>query len=75
MHCPVPARGAHCTRLQARHLSPLAAFVLPTVVIGYGFVIPHSCFAGVNALTIGFATTLAGACLTYILGVRGALRR
>jgi hypothetical protein len=55
-------------------MSPLAAFLLPTVVIGFGFVIPHSCIAGINALTIGFATTLLGASLTYIMGVRGALR-
>ena len=74
MQNTVPVQGAYCVRLRARHLSPLAAFLLPTVVIGYGFVIPHSCIAGVNALTIGFATTLLGASLTYIMGVRGALR-
>jgi hypothetical protein len=75
MHCPIPSRAARCTRLQARDLGPLAAFALPTVVIGYGVVIPHSCIAGMNALTIGFATTILGACITYVLGVRGALRR
>jgi hypothetical protein len=53
----------------------LAAFVVPTVVIGYGFVIPNSCIAGINSLTIGFATTVLGACVTYVVGVRGALRR
>jgi SAM-dependent methyltransferase len=31
---------------------PLAGFVIPTVVIGYGFVIPRSCIAGVNELTL-----------------------
>ena len=52
---------------------PLVGFVVPTVVIGYGFVIPRSCIAGVNELTVGFATTVIGACVTYILGVRAAL--
>jgi hypothetical protein len=74
MQNPVPAQGAYCVRLRARHIAPLAAFVLPTVVIGYGFVIPRSCIAGLNALTIGFATTVLGACVSYIVGVRGALR-
>jgi hypothetical protein len=62
------------SRFRARHLVPLAGFVLPTVVIGYGFVIPRSCIAGVNELTIGFATTVLGACIAYVLGVRAALR-
>jgi hypothetical protein len=53
---------------------PLIAFVVPTLVIGFGLVIPRSCIAGVNELTIGFAVTMAGACLTYWLGV-GAARR
>jgi hypothetical protein len=44
------------------------------VIIGYGFVIPRSCIAGVNELTIGFATTILGACVTYVAGVRAALR-
>jgi hypothetical protein len=43
------------------------------VVIGYGFVIPRSCIAGVNELTIGFATSIVGACVTYVLGIRSAL--
>ena len=60
--------------MKPRHWMPLVGFVLPTVVIGYGFVIPRSCIAGVNELTIGFATTVAGACLTYLLGVRSVLR-
>ena len=60
--------------MKARHLMPLVGFVLPTVLIGYGFVIPRSCIAGVNELTIGFATTILGACVTYVVGVRAALR-
>lgn len=51
----------------------MIGFVVPTVVIGYGVVIPRSCIAGVNELTIGFATTVLGACVTYVLGLRVAL--
>jgi hypothetical protein len=54
---------------------PLVGFVLPTVIIGYGFVIPRSCIAGVNELTIGFGTTIVGACVTYVLGIRAAVPR
>jgi hypothetical protein len=60
--------------MNLRLLWPLVGFVVPTVVIGYGFVIPRSGIAGVNELTIGFATTIAGACVTYVMGVRAALR-
>ncbi len=58
--------------IRARRYVPLAGFVIPTVVIGYGFVIPRSCIAGVNELTIGFATTILGAILTYVAGLRMA---
>ena len=47
---------------------------LPTVIIGYGFVIPPSCIAGFNDLTIGFATSIVGACVTYVVGLRLVLR-
>ena len=60
--------------MKPRHLLPLVGFVVPTVLIGYGIVIPRSCIAGVNELTIGFATTILGACITYVVGVRSALR-
>jgi hypothetical protein len=43
---------------KTRHFVSLVGFVVPTVVIGYGFVIPRSCIAGVNELTVGFATTI-----------------
>jgi hypothetical protein len=42
----------------------------PDAVIGYGIVIPRSCIAGTNDLTVGFATTVIGACATYYFGVR-----
>ena len=54
---------------------PLIGFVVPTLAIGFGFLIPRSCIAGVNELTIGFATTVAGACLTYWLGLNAARRQ
>ena len=71
--CPVPVNPRGKRPFTFKHAAPLAGFVLPTVVIGYGFVIPRSCIAGVNELTIGFATTILGACVTYVLGVRSAL--
>lgn len=60
--------------MNARLWIPLAGYVVPTAVIGYGFVIPRSCIAGVNDLTIGFALSIVGACLTYVAGVKLALR-
>jgi hypothetical protein len=60
--------------MKLRPWTPLLGFVLPTLIIGYGFVIPRSCIAGANELTIGFATTVAGASLTYWVGVRTVLR-
>jgi len=60
--------------LRLGHLTHLIGFALPTVVIGFGFVIPRSCIAGVNQLTIGFASTIVGACVAYVFGVRSALR-
>ena len=60
--------------MKARYLVPLVSFVVPTMAIGYGFVIPHSCIAGVNQLTIAFATNVLGACITYVLGIRTILK-
>ena len=56
--------------MKAKYFFPLLGFVIPTLVIGYGFVIPASCIAGINGLTVGFATTVVGACATYWAGVR-----
>jgi len=60
--------------MRLRYLTPLLGFVVPTVAIGYGVVIPRSCIAGVNELTLGFATTVVGACVTYWLGIRAVIR-
>lgn len=75
--CPIPARACPASQ-RRRHLLrvwlPLAMFAVPTVVIGYGFVIPGSCIAGLNGLTLGFGTTVLGACMSYAAGVRAALK-
>ena len=60
--------------VRASDLTPLVGFVVPNVVIGFGYVIPRSPIAGVNDLTIGFAVTIVAAVVTYIAGVRRALR-
>ena len=61
--------------VRASDLTPLVGFVVPNVVIGFGFVIPRSPIAGVNELTIGFGITIAAAVITYVVGIRRALRR
>ncbi len=61
--------------LTFRHCLPLLGFVVPTAGIGFGVVIPRSCIAGVNELTLGFAASIAAACVTYLMGVRLALRQ
>ncbi len=60
--------------MKLRYFYPLIGFVAQTIVVAYCFVIPKSCIAGVNPLSIGFAGTVAGASLTYYFGIRAALR-
>ncbi len=60
--------------MKRKHFYPLAGFALPTLVIAYGVVIPGSCIAGWNEHSIGFGTTVLGACLTYVTGLRAVLR-
>jgi hypothetical protein len=60
--------------MKPRYLYPLIGFVVPTLCISYGFVIPKSCIAGINELTIGFATTVLGAGVTYWIGIRAVER-
>jgi SAM-dependent methyltransferase len=59
---------------KVRPYLPLLGFVVPTVVLGYGVVIPGSCIAGVNELTVGFGTTILGAIFTYLAGQRAVKR-
>jgi hypothetical protein len=67
--------GEENAEMRFRHFYPLVGFVLQTLIIGYCFVIPQSCIAGFNKLSIGFGGTVLGASLTYFFGVRAALRR
>ena len=60
--------------LRFRHFVPLVGFVVPTAGIGYGVVIPRSCIAGWNELTIGFAVSILSASITYFLGLRAVVR-
>ena len=71
---PMPGAPARGRSLRANDLTPLLGFVVPNVVIGFGYVIPRSPIAGVNQLTIGFGITIVAAVVTYIAGVRRALR-
>lgn len=54
---------------------PLVLHLIPTLGIGYFLVIPNSCIAGVNELTIGFAAANLGFVLAYVGGVRLALKK
>lgn len=75
--CPVPAADCPAAKKRRQLLRlwlPLVMFALPTVVIAYGFVISSSCIAGFNSLTFGFGTTVVGACMSYVAGVRAARR-
>lgn len=58
---------------RVRPYIPLIGFVVPTVVVGYGLVIPRSCIAGINELSVGFGTTIVGAIFTYLAGQRAIL--
>ncbi len=60
---------------RVRFFLPLAAFLVPTAIVGFGFVIPRSCIAGVNEQSVGFALSLVGASIAYWQGVRFALHR
>jgi hypothetical protein len=73
--CPSPQPHRPDVRLRWRDLLPLVGFLAPTAAIGYGVVLPRSCAAGLNELTIGFASTLAGVAVTYVLGLRSVLSR
>ena len=56
------------------HFYPLLGFLIPTLVIGFGVVIPGSCIAGVNQQSVGFGMTLLGASIAYWQGIRLAVR-
>ncbi|MCI0403412.1 MAG: hypothetical protein L0212_07805 [Acidobacteria bacterium] len=59
-----------CARsLTLRHFYPLLGFLIPTLIVAYGVVIPRSCIAGVNEQTVGFAMALLGAAIAYSQGI------
>ena len=49
--------------------------LIPTLGVGFFVVIPRSCIAGVNELTIGFAVANLGFALSYLAGIRLARKR
>ena len=53
---------------------PLVTFVVPTVIIGFGVLIPRSCIAGFNELSLGFGSTVFFASVSYVVGIRAALK-
>lgn len=55
--------------------APLVMHLIPTLGIGYFVVIPQSCIAGVNELTIGFAAANLGFVLSYVAGLRLAAKQ
>lgn len=67
-------RYLHRGAMKVRYYLPLVGYVVPTVAIGYGLVIPGSSIAGWNQFTVGFASAIVGAAVTYVVGVRLALR-
>jgi hypothetical protein len=60
--------------MKLTHFVPLILFVVPSLIIGYGFVLPRHGVAPLSELSIGFAGTVLGAAITYLVGVRRALR-
>jgi hypothetical protein len=56
-----------------RRYLPLVAHAVPTLAIGFGWVIPRSCIAGWNALTVGFALSVVSTAVAYVLGQRVAV--
>jgi ABC-type Fe3+ transport system permease subunit len=72
--CKVRTGPPNHAPMRLRHFWPLVGFVVPTVVIGFGYVIPKSCIAGINELSLGFLSSVVGACVTYWAGVRSVLR-
>ncbi|MGH9886194.1 MAG: hypothetical protein ACREBE_11735 [bacterium] len=73
--CPLPSPGQSRACIRPRHFFPLVGFRVPTIAIAYGIVLPRNGVAGISELSVGFATTLLGAVITYIIGVAVAVRR
>ena len=52
----------------------LLSHLIPTIVIGFGFVIPGSCIDGINQYTLGFISSIIGYIPTFYFGVYLARR-
>lgn len=65
--------GSHARSRLALY-APLLMHVIPTLIIGLGFVIPQSCIAGVNPFSIGFVLTVLGFVPAYLAGIALARR-
>lgn len=53
---------------------PLIGHVVPTLIIGFGYVIPGSPIEGVNTYTIGFLAAVLGFVPAYVAGIAIARR-
>ena len=73
--CPLPTPGQRSTCIRPRHFVPLAGFLIPSAVIAYAFVLPRAGLSGVNELSVGFASSLVGATVAYVIGVFMARKR
>jgi hypothetical protein len=73
--CPLPAPRQPRSCLRPHHFLPLVGFLVPTIAIAFGIVLPRNGVGGFNELTVGFTATLLGAAVTYIIGVGVAVRR
>lgn len=73
--CPLPDPNRKVVCLRPAHFMPLVGFVVPSAVIGFGYVLPRAGLSGANELSIGFAATLLGAMATYVAGVVMVARR
>ncbi len=74
---PPAATAAMCpasAQLTLRDLYPLVGFVVPTLITGYGVLLPRHGLSGINEITVGFGSTVFGACLMYVVGLRAARR-
>ena len=60
--------------MKLSYFYPLIGHVVITLGIGFGYVIPGSCIAGLTALTFGFVLSVVAACAAYWLGIRIAVR-
>lgn len=54
--------------------APLVGHVVPTLVTGFGVVIPGSPIEGVNTYTIGFIFAVLGFIPAYVAGIAIARR-